>query len=323
MKTCDLVIHTHLFRTLLPLVVALLMTSCTEPKKPATQVVARVNDDEISIHQVNNALAQLPNVPVDSVDAVRKQILAKLVNQQLAVQQAEEQKMDRSPQVMMQIDEAKREILTRAYLGRLVAGLPKPTEEDAKKFYQSHPLLFSQRHIYKIQEIALETPNPPVPDLIAFAKGKSMEDIAGWLRKQNISYTMHSGTRAAEQIPLNVLPELALYKDGQTGMFKMSPQSIVVMHLDSSQLAPIDEKTAMQRIPTYLANEQAKLAINSDLERLKTKAKIEYLGEFSGLSPNHTGQPAPVVAEAEQPKPPTEKPQSDAINVEKGLAGLK
>ena len=111
----------------LPIIAALLVVACSEPKKPATQVVAKVNDDEISIHQVNNALAQIPNVPVDSRDKLKKEILARLVNEELTVQKAESMKIDRSPEVMMLIDQAKREILTRAYLARLIAGLPKPT----------------------------------------------------------------------------------------------------------------------------------------------------------------------------------------------------
>lgn len=307
---------------LLLVAAALLATACSEQKKFATQVVARVNDDEISIHQVNNALAQLPNVPADGTGKVREEILTKLVNQQLAVQQAEQQRIDRSPEVMMLIDEARREILTRAYLSRLISGLPRPSEEDIKKFYESHPQLFSQRRIYKLREISLETPNPPVADLKALAQGKSVEEIVGWLQKQGIAYTMRSGTRAAEEIPLNVLPELAAYKDGQTGILPLTPQSVLVMHLDSSQVAPMDEKTALQRIPAYLANEQAKLAITSDLERLKAKATIQYLGEFADLSSNSAGAGAPVVATAEPLRPAPEKAPV-ARSLEKGIAGLK
>lgn len=319
-------------RKVLPLALLLVMTACSEGKKPATQVVAKVNNDEISIHQVNNALAHIPNVPVDSVDKVKKDVLAKLVNQQLAVQQAEAQKIDRSPEVMMQIDEARREILTRAYLNRLVAGLPKPSEDEARKFYQSHPELFSDRHVYKLQEIALETNNPPVADLKTFAQGKSMEDIAAWLKKQNIPFTMHSGTRAAEQIPLSVLPQLAAFKDGQTGIFEPTPHSAVVMHLESSQSAPVDEKTALEKIPRYLANEQAKVAIGNDLERLKTQAKIEYLGDFAAMSPNQAGTQPPVIAEAEKSppaaspasaQPNNQQPKPETMNVEKAIAGLK
>lgn len=295
----------------------LLATGCNESKKPVTQVAATVNGDEISVHQVNNAMTQLRNVPVDNMDKLRRDILNKLINQQLAVQQAQEQKIDRSPNVMMQIDEAKREILTRTYLNRLIAGLPKPSAADAKQFYDSHPQIFSQRRLYKLQEITLETNNPPVADLKAFDEGKSMEEIAVWLKKRNIAYTLRSGTRGAEQIPLPILNVLTTFKDGQTGILEPTPNSVIIVHLDSSQAAPVDEKTALKQIPGYLANEQARLAVNSDLERLKTKAKIEYMGEFASMSPNQAAQPAPAAAEAEKPQPP--KQVSGELNVAKGI----
>lgn len=319
---------------LLP-ITACLLTACTESKKPATQVVAKVNNDEISIHQVNNALAQIPNVPVDSREKVKKDILARLVNQELAVQQAENMKIDRSPEVMMLVDQAKREILTRAYLARVVAGLPKPTDDQIKKFYDDHPQLFTQRRIYKMQEIAVSPAAVSTADLKTSANGKSMEDVRAWLRKRDIAFTERFGDRPAEQVPLSILPELASMKDGQTGVFE-TPQALLILHLESSRLVPIDEKTAMQRIPQYLMNEQAKQAINTDLERLKAQAKIEYLGEFAQASatPN---QPAPVVAQAEKPQvAQPEKPRAantskaandsqtaDASSIEKGLAGLK
>lgn len=297
-------------------VMLVLASACSENKKPATQVAAKVNEDEISVHQVNNALSQLPNVPVDDVGKIRQDILSKLVNQQLAVQQAIDQKLDRAPEVMMRLDAAKRDILTRAYLGRVVAGLPKPSAEDAKKFYTEHPQLFSQRRIYTLQEITFAaSANASLTELRTLAAGKSMEDIGAWLKKQNIPYTARFGTRPAELISLPVLTVLSGLKDGQTSIVQ-TPQMIYVMRIDSSQLKPVDEATAMKQIPRFLASEQAKLSIAGELERLKTKAKIEYLGEFAGKAPVvAAAQPAPVVAEAG-------KPQLDS-SIEKGIAGLK
>lgn len=315
MKThSDFGLHSFL-RNLLVMVMLLLASACSETKKPATQVAAKVNNDEISVHQVNNALSQLPNVPVDSVDKVRKDILTKLVNQQLAVQQAVDQKIDRAPDVMMMLDTARRDILTRAYLSRLVAGLPKPTAEDAKKFYTSHPELFAQRRVYRLHEITLAPTNMPVTELRMLAASKTMEEIAAWLKKQNASYTAHVGTRPAEQIPLPALTILSQLKDGQTTVIQ-TPQSIDVVHVESSQLAPVDEATALKQIPKFLANEQAKMAIASELDRLKTKAKIVYLGEFASMAPVVAAKEAPVVADESTPPPPVS-------SIEKGIAGLK
>lgn len=258
---------------------SLLITGCTDKHKPATQVVAKVNNDEISVHQVNNALAQIPHLAPEDTDKARQDVLAKLVNQQLAVQQAISQKLDRTPEVMMQIDAANREILTRAYLSRLVAGLTKPSAEDAKKFYDTHPELFAQRRIYNLQQISIPNPHPAIADLQKMIAGKSMAETEAGLKAQNIVYTSNSGTRAAEQIALPMLTELAKLQDGQTSIME-TPQLAMIVHIEASQLAPVSEDLAMQRIPQYLMNEQAKIAINDNIEHLKSKSKIEYMNEF-------------------------------------------
>jgi len=302
-------------------IAALIINGCSDRLKQATQVVAKVNDDEISVHQVNNALAGMQRLSPESVSPeiiskARKEALTKLVNEQLAVQQAIAQKLDRSPAVMMQIDAAKREILTRAYLGQLVANLPKPSAEDIKKFYNDHPELFAQRRIYNLQEISLKNPHPSLNDLQKLVAGKSMADIAEALKKENVAYSRNSGTRAAEQIALPMLTELAKLKDGQTSVIE-TPQVVAIVHIDTSQLAPVNEEIALQHIPQFLMNEQAKVAINDNIDRLRRQAKIVYMNEFKdGAQP--TGTQTAVAAPASQPVAETKSTSNNSV--ERGLA---
>jgi EpsD family peptidyl-prolyl cis-trans isomerase len=136
----------------------LLLNGCSDEPKPATQIVAKVNDDEITVHQLNNAIAKLPVTAEENLASVRTNLVEKLVNEQLTVQQALLHKLDRSSEVMMQIEAARREILTKAYLKELIAGLPKPSLEDTKKFYDEHPELFSERRLYSLQLITITNP---------------------------------------------------------------------------------------------------------------------------------------------------------------------
>lgn len=314
-KTQQILNTSSLFRnTLLVALPLLILSGCSEPETPATQIVAKVNDDEITVHQVNAAMAKIPNVTAENADKVRQEVLTKLINQQLAVQQAEEHKIDRSAEVMMMMDAAKREILTRVYLSQLVAGLPEPSEEEANKFYDEHPELFAQRRIYKLQEIVIPSKDAPVAEIRQLtAENKPMEEIAAWLKSKNIAFNSNGATRAAEQISLPMLSQISSMQDGQTKLIE-SPQSLTIVHVASSQTAPVDREVALKRIPRFLANEQAKVAINEDLEKLKSTAKIEYLNDFG---------PAQQTAETAQPVVKTSSETADQdVNVEKGLAGL-
>lgn len=288
----------------------LILTACSEPEQPATQIVAKVNDDEITVHQLNSAVAKIPNVTQENADKVRAEVLEKLINQQLAVQQAEKNKLDRSAEVVMMMDAAKREILTKAYLGQLVASLPQPSEEEASKFYDEHPELFTQRRIYKLQEIVIPAKDAPVDQIKETAASKkSMEEIVSWLKGQDIPFRTAGATRAAEQISLSMLGEVSSMQDGQTKVVE-TPEAVTVIHLVSSEPAPVDKETAMERIPRFLANEQAKELINEDLERLKTAAKIEYSNDFQSLAQQKPAEP--VVETSNQA-------EAEAINVEKGI----
>ena len=290
----------------------MILTGCSDSeaeKKPATQIVAKVNGDEITVHQLNNAVAKVPNVNQENIDAVRKEILEKLINQQLAVQQAEKNKMDRSAQVVMMMDAAKREILTKAYLSQLVANMPQPSEQESSKFYEAHPELFAQRRIYKLQEIVLPVKDAPVDEIRQLASDKSMDEIVTWLKGKNIKFRTGGATRAAEQISLPMLSQIASLQDGQTKVIE-GPESLTIVHLVSSELSPVDKETAMQRIPRFLANEQAKEVINEDLKRLKTTAKIEYLNDFQSMAKEEAAAAAAATPDKAEP---------EAVNVEKGI----
>ena len=132
-----------------------------EEAKAATQVAAKVNADEITVHQVNNVLARSPNVTPEIAEKAKREILNRLIDQQLAKQQAIEKKLDRSPNVVQAIEAAKDEILARAYLEHVAGAQPRPTEEEIKKYYAEHPELFARRRVFNLEEILMQPTGRP------------------------------------------------------------------------------------------------------------------------------------------------------------------
>lgn len=304
--------------------VAVALTACGSDKKPATQVAAKVNDDEISVHQINYTLARTPNVNPERAADARKQILDKLVDQQLLVQKAVDSKLDRDPNVMMTIEATRKQILAQAYLERAIASAAKPTPEEIKKYYEEHPELFAERRVYRLQEInvaAAGDQQQRVRDELA--KAKTIADFIQALKDQKIEFTVNSGVKAAEQLPLELLPRFHKLKDGEIGVIP-SPKNLLIVQLVASQSQPLDEKRAEPFIERFLANKKRIELAEQQMKQLRTAAAIEYMGDFA--KQNTAAAPsaaAPSAAPTAQPAAAPAAPPSDKNAIEKGLSGLK
>lgn len=314
--------------SLLGVVLGLAACGSKDVEKPASQIAAKVNSGEISVHQLNYVLTRTGAgaASPEMAPKIRREILDKLVDQELAVEQAVGKKLDRSPEVIMAIESARREILARAYIEQITAAMAKPTIDEAKKYYSEHPQLFSERRVYNIQEIVLPAATGVADELRSMLdSGKSMEDIANWLKGKDIKFAAGTATRSAEQIPLELLPKIHPLKVGQ-GLILQSPQSVTVMRLAAAQSAPVAEEAALPRIQQFLGNQRAAEAAKQEFKTLKAKAKITYMGEFADATTSAASQPAAAtVAErggnntgaGKSPAPATD------VAVEKGIIGLK
>ena len=327
--------------------VALALAACGDKagKKVATQVAAKVGSEEISVHQINFVLSRTntANTTPESADRLRREVLEKLIDQQLAVDQAMEKKLDRSPEVVSQLEAARREVLARAYVQQLAAALPKPTAEETKKYYQDNPALFAERRVYNLQEIVVPAAagaDVQEPIKAQVAAGKSMEELANWLKGRSIRFGGNSATRAAEQIPLELLKTISAMKDGQTTVIP-SPQGLTILRVASSQLAPVAEAAALPRIEQFLANQRGAESVGKTIKDLRAKTTVTYMGDFApgaaGAAPSEppaaaiTADPAaaatPPPAAAPAPAPaaaaaPLVNDKTKSV-IEKGVAGMK
>lgn len=276
-----------------------LTTGCgkKEDAKAATQVAARVNADEITVHQVNYFLARTQNVTPEGAAQAKREILDRLIDQHLARQQAIENKLDRSPDVMQAIEAAKSEILARAYQEQIAAALPKPAPWETQKYYSEHPELFAQRRLFELEEFVFVAKGEVAAGLREqSSKARSMQQIADWLKSQGVKFVANRGVRAAEQISLENLPKVQAMKQGEIQLFEAGGGRFQVIRVVASKADPVDEATATPRIRQFLFKRRSSEVIAKEMKQIKEQAKIEYVGEFAGGA---AAEEAKVKAEAE------------------------
>jgi len=302
----------------LPVSMALLLalaltTGCgkKEDAKVATQVVARVNSEEITVHQVNNILARNPNIAPEVTAQTKREILDRLIDQHLARQKAIENKLDRSPSVMQAIEAAKSEILARAYLEKIAAAIPKTATWEVQKYYKEHPELFAQRRLFNLEELAFAANSDVATGLREqLSKARSMQEIADWLQSQEVKFVVNRGVRAAEQVSLEMLPKLQAMKEGQNQLFEASSERFLVIRLVAYKSEPVDEASAAPRIQQFLLNQRAQELIVKEMKKIKEQAKIEYVGEFAeGAAATQAEAKAEAEAQARTEESPTEQPR--------------
>lgn len=298
---------------LIAVVVALSSCGKGDVKKDSGQIVAKVNGDEISVHQINTAIARSNDIAPDEAKQVAAQTLERIIDQELLVQKALKDKLDRDPQVMQAIEDAKRQILARAYVERAVAASSTENSEQVRKFYQDNPALFERRRIYRVHELAVAAPGEKLDALKAAAAGaKSLEEVVGWLKSQKLVFQVAVSTWPAEQMPLNILAQAFEMREGQLAVVPTS-RGASVLQLLQAQEASLSEEQAKPVIERYLQSRKLVGTTEAEVKKLREHATIEYLGKFEAPR----AQPASAAAV------PARAVEEHDEAIRKGVAGLR
>ena len=305
------------------LATAVLLVGCGEKKdKAASQTAAKVNKDEITVHQINFVLQQQRGLRPEQSEAASRQILERLIDQQLALQKGDDMKLDRDPRVVQQLEAARREILARAYLEKVGETATKPAAEEIKKYYNDKPALFSERRVYNIQEISIEAKPDQIPDLRAkLAASKDINAFLEFLKANDIRFAGNQAVRAAEQLPLTSLDAFAKMKDGQA-MMVPAANGVQVVLLAGSRSQPVSEEQARPAIEAYLLNERKRKLVEDDIKALRAAAKVEYVGKFAEAASGVKAGAAASAAPAPSPAAPAASGGLSASEISKGM-GLK
>ncbi len=292
------------------------LTACgSDEKKEVGQVAANVNGHEITIYQINQVLAHATGVTEANLAQARHEILDKLIDQELAVTKATDAKLDRSPEVVMALDAARREILAKAYYEQVANSAVGVESDKVKSYFDDHPALFSNRRIYSMVDIAFKSDDKAVALVKNMvASNKPMQEIAQALKANGTLFEAHNYNSPAEKLSLEMLPSIAKLSDGQTGVVLAGPV-VHVINVIKSQQAPVTFEVASPMIQKYLSSADKQALVAAEMKRLKDTAKIEYVGEFNKAS-------APVAAPTASVKASEDK-AAEAASIAKGAAGIK
>lgn len=260
----------------------LFIVGCGDKKEAGpAQAAAKVNQAEITVQEIDAVVQQQRGLRPEQAEAAGRQILERLIDQELALQKAIDLKLDRDPRVMQQLEAAKREVLSRAYLQKAGEAAAKPTPEEVASYYEANPALFKERRIYSLQEITVEAkPEQIAPLRAQLEAARSINDFIEYLKANNLRFSGNQAVRAAEQLPIASLGSMATLKDGQA-ILSTTPGGAQVIVLAGSRSEPITLEQASPAIEQYLLNLRKRDIIAADIKAMRGAASIKYGGKYA------------------------------------------
>ena len=265
--------------------VILALSACDAKKKTtstdATPVVAKVNGTELTKQQVDTAVQRIPHLDKSRTKEASLQVARTLVEQELLVQKAKQDKLDQDPKVMELLEAARRQVLAQAYIEKTLGAPTVPTPGEVTAYYNQHPELFGQRKLYRIQEVAIKAPASEHEAIRAqLGASKTLNDFANWIKTKNYPVNGTQEIKAAEELPQPLLAKLKTMADGEATVVS-SPEDLVILVLAGSQPQPVTELQAKPAIERLVQVQKRQQAAKKELDKLMAAAKIEYLGEFA------------------------------------------
>ena len=296
----------------LPIILA--GVGCKPKPNAGGQVAAQVNGHEVTVHELNQRLANVELPAPELASKVKQEILDELIDRELLMQRAVDMKLDRDPQVMRAIEQARANILAEAVLERRAAGRPEPTAEQVQAFQLSHPELFAKRRVYELGQFTVARDGLPQELLAKLEGARSEREVEQALNAAKVDYALVAVSRGAEQLPMELARKLLPMAKGDIVIFRDGPEAQLIFVRDFRE-EPLDSDQARVNIKEYLVNLERQTVLAALVKELREKAEIRYLGEFERAA---VADPSPEKPRNEPALPGQTLPS----HVERGLSGL-
>jgi EpsD family peptidyl-prolyl cis-trans isomerase len=267
------------------LLMALLsLTACGSQHHSAakSQVVAKVNDREVTTMQLNQTLQALN--PPSLTPEVTQHALSSLVDEELLVQEAQKAQLDRDPMTVAAFEHARRQILAQTFAERRIFPRTQVSLSEEEKYYKDHPPLFEHRKIYRLTAYTIK--DPDMTDLMKadLNTAGSSDQVRDVLNEHGIKYEVQLINAPAEDLPLEKIGQFANAKVGDLLIAQQPGNKLLLISIVGLEDKPLSFERAKPTIAAYLTKERNTQAIQDHLKAQRSGASITYVGEFSKFS---------------------------------------
>lgn len=272
----------------------LLLAGCSgRGAEQHSQVVATVNDHELTVLQLSQTLQA---AGAEENPQTTRKALAELIDEELLVQQATKNQVDRDPAIVQAMEHERRHLLAQAYAQRMV--YPKTTVSlgEMEEYYRAHPALFANRRLYRLTVFAVQ--DSDMSGLLAadLENTHSEDEVRAALQRHEIKFETQPVSSSAEELPLDKVDEFAKAKAGDLLIGGQTDGKTLLMSVVAVEERPLSFEHAKPMITQYLTTVRNAQAADAYLKKLKETAKIAY-------APTYAAKMQELLRSAAQPLP--------------------
>ncbi|MBA3755120.1 MAG: peptidyl-prolyl cis-trans isomerase, EpsD family [Nitrosomonas sp.] len=309
----------------LALIFILVFSACDNQSKDkgkkSGQALVSVNGKEVTTLQLNDEIRRT-GVRADQYETASKQLLESLIARQLIVDEAINNKLDRTPDVMQARERANAQIIAHAYLQSITSKVIKPSKAEIDEYFQKHPEYFAQRKQFDLTIIRIATNDLTNELKVIVGAAKSLDEVTVWLDKHNVQYSRSLASRSTTDLPSEMA--IMMREKGKGHIFILNEQgSSLLISINAIKDSPITIVVAAPQIERYLVNQKYKQATDAEIARLRSLAKIEYLNAQASVSDAEKPITQSTVIMPDSANNLTLPGSNSEGSIERGIMGLK
>lgn len=275
---------------------ALAMLALAGCKREATgQVAAVVNDEEITLQDVNVEIGQ--NELPKNVDrkAIQQAALQRIIDRRLVAQAARDDGIDKEPEYLVRKRQVEELLLIQMYGQKAQRTMRVPDTAAIDKYMADHPARFGQRTIYAIDRIQFPMPSDP-QKLRPMAEDHSMDAVVTRLQGMGIKFERTAAQMDSAAVPPALLTRFQALPPGEP--FIMPEGNLVTVGvITGARPAPLVGADGRPAALQLMRNEEISKTLEQRVKTARAAAKIEYQ---PGFAPPAKSTPASTAGAAKR-----------------------
>ena len=279
--------------------VATMLAGCDRIKglvgcKPSGQVVATVGGKEITALELRSEMAGFGSRDPEIMKQAQQQALQQIIMRRLVAQKAEEDKLDKSSDYVLQKSRADETLLAQLYQRKLAAAITVPSRQEAEAYVAANPGAFANRRILSINQVIVG-PNKVAPErfrpLASLEEVRALFDAEGVPYQENVSMidTLSADPRMVQQI--TALPPGEVFVIPQQG-------ALVFNRIKETSSVPFTGELAIRYAGNVLRQRRAQEAVGNRMQQIRKDGEKEIV-----YNESYKPKPAKPAAKGAAPAP--------------------